>query len=324
MNDAFARIYSEINSSVRSARHVLVVTHAKPDGDAIGSMVSFALWLDDMGVPFTMFCADPAPPEFSYLALCEKIKSNLEEVASVRYDLMVMLDVSEPDRAKAGSLLKNSKGETTFRVVIDHHVTCPSGSNVTLHDPGSSSTCEILHRFFSGIGYEYSPEIATSLMTGIISDTEGFTNHATSARTLESAREIMKRGANLSSIRVAVHHSRTFEHLKMMGDGLKNISYNERFGAIVTMFFNKDKNFNDGLGRMSGFSNLLKRVNGGKIAIVLEDRSDGTIKGSIRSLDSNTDSFRLARALGGGGHKMAAGFLLKGSLVLENNKWKIV
>ncbi len=316
--------YGDLRETVNESKHVLLVTHEKPDGDAIGSVCAMAGWLHSQGKSFTLFCADPVPSGLRFIVFSEHFVGSCEEAIKKIPDTVVFLDVSDPKRAKAEDIISKLKNHRYTKVVIDHHATYTPGADINIHDPGASSTCEVLYDMFSFLGYEFSEQEATALLAGIVSDTENCTNHATSTKTVAISHTLVVSGADTATTSNIIRRSRTMDNIKAIGAGFNRLYHNKSAGVIVSLFRASDTEvFGD--GSFYGFPNLLKRTNSGKIIIVIQEYGDGVIQGSLRSVDTRIDVARLARIFpGGGGHKLAAGFSCSAKLVRQNGKWKII
>lgn len=329
MTSAYAeRAYADIHASVYDAQHVVMVTHAKPDGDAMGSLCAMMGWLNSLGKTVTAYCADPVPREFSYLAHAQEVLSGefTLTTSSIQPDLVIFLDISDIHRVQSPTFSEFFSSYRGKSISIDHHITHTVEADRELHDPTASSTCELVYRLFTARGYRFTEHDATALLTGVTSDTEGFANHATSPHTLAVVRSLIASGAEVNRVFTAVHRAGTLAQLKAVGRGLSRLSYNQDVDVVVSLFQAHDPELHaqeDDV--LSGFTNLLKRTHSGNIILTLREYENGVIRGSMRSLDPRIDVARFAQLFpGGGGHRLAAGFSVSGKLVQENNTWKIV
>ena len=167
-------------------------------------------------------------------------------------------------------------------------------------------------------------QMAKSLLTGLIYDTENFTNPATSIKTLQAASALMKLGVNFSQISMSVWRFRKFDDLRLIGLALNRLQYNRHWGVAVTVIKEDDlKELNLGDDPFSGLPNFLKGLSSGK-AIMLLVEGQGKIKASLRSVDHRINVANLAALFGGGGHRLAAGFVIPGELKPTNHHWQVV
>ncbi|MBU1178173.1 hypothetical protein KJ903_03050 [Patescibacteria group bacterium] len=172
---------------------------------------------------------------------------------------------------------------------------------------------------------EIDEQIATCILNGIFVDTDSFKNPNTSIKTLRITSDLLSRGADLAQITSSNLKDKSLSTLKLWGITLARIKKNKRLGIISTAVTNKDlKRCNATYDDLEGISNFLNSVPDAKTSLVLSERSDNEIKGSLRTLHDNIDVSKLAATLGGGGHKKAAGFSISGRIANEGGKWRIV
>lgn len=314
----------EINNLIEQADKILLVTHPLPDGDALGATCALIGYLKTLNKQYKVFCADPVPQHYNFLAWHEEFESDFSRWFDFQPELIIFLDLPDWERSKIDGFIARLPRSSYKLITIDHHTGYSSPVDLKFIDAGYSSTSEILYDFFIAIGHPVSWQEANALLTGLVYDTENFTNPATSIKTLQVASELMKLGANFSKISQATWRFRKFDDLRLIGLALNRLHYNERFGIAVTMIKEEDlQELNLGDDPFSGFPNFLKGLSIGK-AIMLLVEQQGKIKVSLRSVDHQVDVALLAQVFGGGGHKLAAGFVISGKLQAANNHWQII
>lgn len=315
---------SEIKILIEQADKILLVTHPLPDGDALGSICGLIGYLKELKKEYKVFCADSVPRHYSFLPWHEEIESDFSRWPDFQPELVIFLDLPDWERSKIKAFIDRLPYRTYKLVTIDHHTGYSSSVDIKFIDASYSSTCEMLYDFFAAIGYPVSWQVANALLTGIIYDTENFTNPATSIKTLQVASELMKLGANLNKISQATWRFRKFDDLRLIGLALNRLHYNEEFGIAVTMIKEEDlRELNLGDDPFSGLPNFLKGLSSGK-AIMLLVEQEGKIKASLRSIDHRINVANLAQIFGGGGHRLAAGFVITGELRATNSHWQVV
>lgn len=309
---------------IKNSTSILLVTHRHPDGDAIGSILSIQNSLLQLDKIVTSFCIDKISENFYYLDGSEKIQNNADDLKN-EYDLCILLDCADLYMTKIEEKLK----QISFRngiVNIDHHFTNPNYGDLNIVIPSASSTAEVVYKILSRPNYQITPSIATSLLTGIITDTGNFTNKATTKESIEVASKLLQIGADFSQILRANIYNKTIDILKLWGIVLKRIVYDKELGMVTTAVYEKDLN-SLGLNNEAseGISNYLNNLSHDiKFSVLLKDNGNGKVKGSLRTTREDVDVSEIAMTLGGGGHKKASGFEINGHLEFKNDRWKIV
>lgn len=316
--------FFEIKKAIDQADNILVVTHPLPDGDALGATCGLIGYLKSLKKFYKVFCADPVPQHYSFLPWHEEIENDYTRWPEFQPELIIFLDLPDWERSKIKVFIDRLPHHSFKLVTIDHHTGYFSPVDVKLIDSTYSSTSEILYDFYASIGYPLSLQVANALLTGLIYDTENFANPATSIKTLQVASELMHQGANFSKITQAIWRFRQFDDLRLIGLALNRLHYNEQFGIAVTVIKEEDlKELDLGDDPFSGFPNFLKGLSSGK-AIMLLVEQQGKIKASLRSVDHRINVANLAQIFGGGGHRLAAGFVIPGELQPANSHWQVV
>ncbi len=311
-------------SLVEDSQKILLLTHRHPDGDAIGSILSIQKLLIKMNKDVLSYCIDPLPENFNYLSGMNLVKNDIGYIQN-EYDLIITLDCSDLYMTKVEEKIKTIKSK--FGIVnIDHHITNPGFGDLNIIMENVSSTAEVVYIILKTIEYTISPEIATCLLTGIITDTGNFTNNATTKQSIEIASKLLEIGANFQGILEANVYNKTISILKLWGIVLKRIVFNAELSMVLTAVFESDlKTLNLDNEASEGISNYLNNLSSDiNFSILLKDNESGKIKGSLRTTRDDIDVSQIALAFGGGGHKKASGFEVDGHLEFKNGMWKIV
>jgi phosphoesterase RecJ-like protein len=167
--------------------------------------------------------------------------------------------------------------------------------------------------------------VATCLLVGLVTDTDGFTNPATSPTALSVAASCTAAGARIGPILRAVYQQKPVAALQLWGKAFERLRIHPTWDIATTVLVPEDfRECGDAVERSEGLSNFLQAVLPVRAILVLKDSGDGIIRGSLRTQRSDVDLGRLAEAFGGGGHKKAAGFGIPGKLVQEGEGWKVV
>lgn len=316
--------YEEIFQILSDSKRTLLVAHQNPDGDAIGSVLALAHFLDKTVGENHIFCLTEPSLSYGFLPAIEKIKTDPKIFHKREFDTVVILDSGDLEY----SGVRPNLAEINYspRIInIDHHPTNVHFGHINLVETNAASTTDILYRIFNHNRFRIDKNIATCLLTGIITDTGSFSNLATTPQAIQNASELLINGARAKDI---INHALTKQSigvLKLWGRAFSRLIKNSQTNIAITVVTQKD--FTEcGVKNESaeGIANFLNNLNGAKAVLVLKEQSDGTIKGSLRTTKDSIDVSKLARILGGGGHKKAAGFTIKGKIQEIKNGWKII
>jgi phosphoesterase RecJ-like protein len=256
------------------------------------------------------FCADPPAPSFRFLDNIQLYTSDAR-IFDRPFDLAVIFDSGDPryagvhehlPRLQPGHLLIN----------LDHHVTNERYGHLNLVLPDASSTAEIVYRFFDHNRITLDSRMATSLLTGLYTDTSNFSNAATTPLAIEAAARLMAAGARHLDIVRHLLRDKPLDVLKLWGLLLSRLRYNSRHDLATTYLLTAD--MNGGSTEIAdGLANFLNGVIGETDTVmVLRELPGHQVKGSFRSV--KRDVSKVAKLLGGGGHKKAAGFTVAGRI----------
>lgn len=308
--DSPARLFGRLHEEIRKADRVLLVAHKKPDGDTLGSSSSVLNWLLREGKQVTAFCADVPPSAFRYLDNIH-LYTNDPTAFDGTYDLVIVFDSGDLRYCGVDQFFPRL-APGYFLVNIDHHVTNERYGHLNLVLTDASSTAEIVHRFYEENSIFIDPRMATSVMTGLFTDTSSFSNAATNPKSMDAAGRLLAAGARITDIHKHLLHDKTIPSLRIWGLFLSRLQYNPTYDVATTFVRQSDL---AGVSKevVEGVSNFLNSVTGGTDTIlVLHELGDGMIKGSFRSV--NRDISKVAKLMGGGGHKKAAGFTVAGRI----------
>ena len=312
-------IYSKIYLRFLAAKKVVLVAHKNPDGDALGAATGLLYWLDGIGKPAVPFCASVPPGEYDFLYGIGRFSNDPKVFDSA--DLICVLDAGSLGHAGVGDYLNE---DDRARIInIDHHVVNDEFGAINLVEPRASSTSEIIYRLVKSFGIKFCSEPATSLLTGIITDTSFFVNAATSTAAMAAAGELLSAGAEYNKIYRRLFKNKSLSSLGIWGAALSRLRYNQEYGIATTVIKASDFNGAEDEEAMEGLTNYLCATLKAPVILALREIGDGKIKGSLRTVE-DIDVAALAKALGGGGHKKAAGFTIEGRLEENENGWSVV
>lgn len=298
----------EIKSLVAQSERVLALTHVGPDGDAIGSVTAIGVALKQLGKQVTLGCDDGSPARFRFLPLAPTIQTHTGKNA--RYDLIISVDCG--DMTRMGDVFANLPEPTPPIINIDHHVTNTRFGQVNVVDSQCNSTTEILYRLFPEIGVKLTVDLATCLLTGIVTDTLGFRTDGVTSKTFHVASDLMQAGADLSLIMTRALLVKPMTILRLWRIGLDHMKLEEE-GVLWTSVSYEERQAIGHTGSSSGgLGNMLANVDEAAMSAVLLEDEDEVYVGFRCRPPYNVAE--LAVNLGGGGHPLAAGCTVQGPL----------
>lgn len=287
----------------------LITSHINPEGDAIGSELALALALEKIGKRVDICNRDPVPEIYRFLPRSERIRNGggIKEW----YDTLLLLDCGSMDRT--GWIdSENIPAKDIF--VIDHHLTESPLKNNGWIEPDASSTGEMIYSLIVSLGINIDSDMAVNMYTAIMTDTGSFRYSSTTSETFRIAGILVEEGVDPSKINEEVYEKLPFKKLKLLGYALKTINKN-RDGKVAWMTINQRmfRLTGTGVQDTDEFVNNLRSVKGVEVAILFRQKGSNIYKLSFRSRGM-VDVAKIAEALGGGGHRNAAGCELKGNL----------
>jgi phosphoesterase RecJ-like protein len=284
---------------IASANHVAVVSHERPDGDAVGSVLAAALSLRLAGKQAEAVFPDGLPARYRFLPGAATVRRDLPPGT----DLILTVDCSTLDRL----------GPTALAVPvinIDHHPTNTMFGQVNLVDSQASATAELLYVLAPRLGLPIDREVAANLLAGIVTDTIGFRTASTTPRVLQIAADLMTRGAALAEVYERTLNQHTLSALRYWARGLGRL---ELEGGLVWCSLTLDdrRSAQYGGNDDADLINLLGTIEGARAALILVEQPDGRVKASWRCREGFNVA-RVAEQFGGGGHDLAAGAMITG------------
>ena len=297
-----------VSAELRARDRFLLTAHEGPDGDALGSLLGMHQLLTQLGKDSVMFLGAkefPLPIEYRFLPLEEVFH---EPPADMADRTVVFLDCGNVDRMPVEFLTDGAN----FRINIDHHHDNTLFGDVNLLDTGASSTAEIVYELAIALGAEVTPEIASALYVGLVTDTGKFMYENTNAHTHRIAAELIDAGVEVDDTYRRLYEHVPVEKLRLLSRALDGI---ERYcdERLVVAYITDEDYEATGAGEemTEGIIDHLRSIEGTLVAALVRDLGDrgrAARKVSLRSSGGEVDVSAIARRHGGGGHKRAAGF----------------
>jgi len=293
-------------SIIRRAQRALVICHADPDGDAIGSLLAMGWLLKGRGIDHVLACDSPIPSQWAFLPRSGPIISE----CGGAYDLAITVDCNAFDRL--GKFCSMTTLQNIPIVNIDHHVTNSLFGQVNWVDSQAASTAEMVYELAAPLKVPLSQELSTCVLVGVATDTQVFRTPNTTPHTLEVALATVKAGASLADVVARTIDSRSFASMRLWAQAINRAVLSD--GVVWAEVSRADiLSIRADREAIRGLINFLLTAREARIAVVLTENSDGVIDVGFRS-KPGVDVADAAARLGGGGHHQAAGCTLHGSM----------
>lgn len=297
-----------VAAEIRSRERFLLTAHEGPDGDALGSLLGMHRVLVQLGKDSVMFLAAkefPLPIEYRFLPLEEVFH---EPPADMADRTVVFLDCGNLDRMPVRLLGDGGN----FTINVDHHHDNTLFADLNFVDVDASCTAEIVYELGKLLGVEITPDIASALYVGLVTDTGKFMYENTNARTHRIAAELIEAGVEVDETYRRLYEHVPIEKLRLLSsalDGIQRLCDEKLVLAYITVADYAASGAGEEM--TEGIIDHLRSVEGARVAALvrdLGDRGSAARKVSLRSSGGEIDVSAIARKHGGGGHKRAAGF----------------
>lgn len=305
---------SRLNTAVqilREADDILVLSHASPDGDTVGSARSLGCALRKLGKRVRCACSDPFPPQYAYLPECSS-----DEPFEAR--LIVAVDIAAPKLFGA----KLRPLAASVGLCIDHHFSNENYAAFTLLDPKAAATCEIVADIVNQLGVEFDKDIANGIYTGLATDTGCFRYSNTRPKTLRCAARMMEYGADAATINKALFETSTRARLAIERDAMNTLEYFAG-GRAAMIYITKAMCEKAGIREteLEGLPSMPARIENVLAGVTVKEKEPGVYKISVRT-NGGVNASKICAALGGGGHAAAAGCQFTGTLASALEKMR--
>jgi phosphoesterase RecJ-like protein len=304
-----------ISNALRDARTVGVASHIRPDADALGSTIAFALWLRDCGKEVTAYNEEGSTSKFHYLP-CHEIVS-LPPATPQQFDVFVALDTSVKNRL--GTVNKAIAPGTTI-LNIDHHISNENYGDVNFIDASAPATGQILLEFFQHVGARVSAEMATNLFAAISTDTGSFQYAGTNERTFAAASHLIGCGVDVPGLSRAMYDSQPRRRFELLRHALNTAEFHcdDRI-ATFSLPMDLVERLKVLPEDNEGIIDHLRSIEGVEAAVFFEELPEGKVRVSARSKFPRIDVCKVCKQFEGGGHPMAAGARVDGTLTQVKN-----
>lgn len=295
-------VSSELKKLIDTSQSIAVASHLNPDGDNLGSVTAMIGMLDKLGKNPVFILDDSIPSSFKFLPNLSSAK-NPDDIEDA-FDLFIALDSSDEDRM--GDRVKEIFNKSKKTVNIDHHFSNKNYANLNIVDEKSPATCELLTRIFKSLNFELNKDIATSLFTGLSTDTGSFKYSSVSSKTFEIASELFKYDIDINEVTQNVYQSRSRQKTDLLIRAMNSIEYFHE-DKIAVVIVTKDDMEKTGAAKADadGIVEFVRDIDTVELAVLLKEKDD-CIRLSLRS-KSYMDCTKIASIFNGGGHVRASG-----------------
>jgi bifunctional oligoribonuclease and PAP phosphatase NrnA len=294
----------EVLRQIEQRDRFVLTSHARPDGDAVGSALACGEILRQMNKQVEVVLRDGVPRIYQALPFSENVVH--ADRIDGQYDAAIILECDSIQRTRLDGL------EQKFLISIDHHLSGRPFAHVNWIDPGACATGELIHRLAREAGVRISPEVATCLYTAVLTDTGSFMFEGTNERTFALARELVLAGANPAACARNIYFSHSTSKMRLLGAALSQL---HREGPLAWIWVTREQM--DRAGAIDedceGLVNYALAIQGVEVAVFFRELADGRYRVSLRS-KAQVNVATVAERFGGGGHACASGCSVDGPL----------
>lgn len=272
----------------------VILTHASPDGDTLGSAYALADALCALNKRVFVVCPDKIPEKFGYL---------IKEYEAFEPETVVAVDIA--DEKLLGSLYDRYSGRTAL--CIDHHGSNTKYAEMLYLEADAAAACECIYNVINELGTMITPYMASCLYTGIATDTGCFKFSNTTPRSHRYAAELIEKGADYGEINRVMFEVKSRGRIAMERKVLENIEF--YYGgrcAVITVTRDMIKETGCPLGDLDGVTAMSRQIEGVQIGVTIKEKPDGKYKVSLRTFEPY-NAADICAVFGGGGHIRAAG-----------------
>ncbi len=308
-----AIVSSDLAGVFAAHERYAILSHTRPDGDALGSQMAMKAVLESMGKEARAFNDDGVPESLRFLEGAAGIEDPSGREAA-EAEVILALDTANRSRLGENSLAA-VEGAGRLWVNIDHHISNEGYGDLFLVDPGAAATGEILYHVIRELDLPLPPAARDALYVAVSTDTGSFQYANTTAGTHEMAADLVRRGADVGAITTALYHDYPFRRVELLRALLETLQRSDDgWMAWWTLPMATKERLGVMPGDGEGLIDIMRAIRGVVVCAFFEELEDGRVRVSMRSTSREADVCKVCAAFGGGGHPMAAGARLDGPL----------
>ena len=313
--------WDEFDAFVAARQSFVLSTHVNPDGDGLGSEVALALYLKSLGKDVVIFNDGPLPWNFAFLGRHFPVESfDAERAATVfaAAEGLIVLDMQ--NRERLGRVAPFTSRPDLSIAILDHHVGDAAFGEVNVVLPEKAATGELVYDYIKRDPGALTTAMAEALYTALVTVTGSFRHSNTDPDVHAMAAHLLSLGVESALVQSWIHQHRHLDRLRFVGHLLQNLHSTEDgtvawFEVTPDLFARYSVDGTD----TEGLVDFPRTVPGVDAVMLLTDLGDGRVKASLRS-SGRVDVNKVAHALGGGGHRFAAGATLEGPLAAARDR----
>src|SRR5438876_3110317 len=294
----------EVLKHIEQRERFLLTSHARPDGDAVGSALACCQILRSMGKEADVVLRDGVPRVYRPLPFADRVVQS--DRVNGEYEAAIILECDSIQRTRLEGL------EERFLINIDHHLSGRPFAHVNWIDPQAVATAEMVYRLAREAGVKISPEIATCLYTAVLTDTGSFMFEGTNEHTFELARDLVLAGADPAHCARNVYFGHSSAKMRLLGAALSNLHCEGRL-AWISVSHEQMEQCQAKDEDCEGLVNYALSIQDVEVAAFFRELSDGRFRVSMRS-KGELNVAAVAERFGGGGHECASGCSVEGPL----------
>ncbi|MEX1114376.1 MAG: bifunctional oligoribonuclease/PAP phosphatase NrnA [Akkermansiaceae bacterium] len=303
--------FAQIGEVLRNHQSFVLLSHVRPDGDAIGSQLALGYALIAAGKSVRLINEDGLPENLAFMAGSERIETPPTEPLDV--EVAIALDTATKPRLGEHALHAASKANIWLN--IDHHVSNPGYGDLNLIDSTSPATGQILYQLIVALDLPLPAESRDAIYVAVSTDTGSFQYPSTTAKTYDLAADLIRRGLDVGKINSDTYDNHPYRRVELMRALLNTLELSP--DGMVAHWEMRDQTRIDLAltpDDSEGLIDIIRAIRGVQVAVFFEELPDGKIRVSMRSKDRRFNVCEIAMAFGGGGHALAAGIRMKGPL----------
>jgi phosphoesterase RecJ-like protein len=302
---------AQIGDVLRDHQSFVLISHVRPDGDAIGSQLALGYALMAAGKNVRLINEDGLPDNLAFMAGSEKIELPPAEPLDV--EVAIALDTATKPRLGDRALHAASKAKIWLN--IDHHVSNPRYGDLNLIDATSPATGQILYQLITALELPMPAETRDAIYVAVSTDTGSFQYPSTTAKTYEMAADLIHRGLDVGTINSNTYDNFPYRRVELMRALLNTLVLSDD-GRVANWTLDDQTRIDLALmpEDSEGLIDIIRAIRGVQLAVFFEELHDGKIRVSMRSKDRRLNVCEIATEFGGGGHALAAGIRMSGPL----------
>ncbi len=303
--------FEQIGEVLHKHQSFVLISHVRPDGDAIGSQLALGFSLIAAGKSVRLINEDGLPDNLAFMAGAKKIELPPTEPLDV--EVAIALDTATKPRLGDNALHAASKAKIWLN--IDHHVSNPKYGDLNLIDSTSPATGQILYQLLTALNLPFPDETRDAIYVAVSTDTGSFQYPSTTAKTYEMAADLVRRGLDVGTINSSTYDNHPYRRVELMRALLNTLELSPD-GLVANWELRDETRLDLALlpEDSEGLIDIIRAIRGVLLAVFFEELVDGKIRVSMRSKDRRINVSDIALEFGGGGHALAAGIRMKGPL----------